>query len=176
MIHYHLIMTREALVTRPTCSRPNSSPHTPHIHNTLTHSCSPSPIRSSTRGQPHSQIHIHPHTFTLTHAHTRIHTHTHAQSPALWPLCLLFLCQERLCWAPLTSSAARPPPGSPPCLHLASPSFLGRSACPMHFVIGDRSREGTAQVLIQHLPLLAAGGCWEGVQGPPSPRSEGWSL
>lgn len=160
------------------CSRPNShSPHTPHIHNTL-----------HTHVHPHQSTH--PHTFSLTlgstnththtecgltHAHTHIHTHTHAQSPAFWPLYLLFLCQERLCLAPLTSSATWPPPGSPPCPDLASPIFRGRSACPMHFVIGDRSREGTAQVRIQHLPghCSSQGAAGRVCRALPAPGVEG---
>ena len=110
----------------------------------------------------HTQIHTHPPSYP--HSHTRSFSGLLASD-------LLYLCLERLSLAPLTSSATRPPPGSPPCLHLASPIFLGHSACPMHFVVGNTSHAGMEQVLIQHLPAAAyRRGLLGGCAGPSQPQ------
>lgn len=159
-------------MTGPVCSRPNShSPHTPHTHNTLAHSGSSSPTRSSTYGQPHS------HTLRSTHTHPRSHTHTHAQSPAFWPLTCSSSAKNTSPWLP---SPARPhgllQEALPACTWPAPSSWVAAHVPCTLSLATDPMRARSRCSFSIYLLLLTAGGCWEGVQGPPSPRSHGWSL
>ena len=154
-IPYHLIKAREALVTRPVCSRPDShSPHTPHIHSTLAHSCS------------HPLIH----TWPASLAHTHPHSHTRSASGLLASVPALPLPRTPLPGSPrqLGHTASCRKPSLPA---LGQPHLPARVLCTLPLAAGPA---GTEQVLIQHLSAAAhLRGCWQGVQGPPSPRSEG---
>lgn len=142
-IPYHLIKAREALVTRPVCSRPDShSPHTPHIHSTLAHSCS------------HPLIH----TWPASLAHTHPHSHTRSASGLLASVPALPLPRTPLPGSPrqLGHTASCRKPSLPA---LGQPHLPARVLCTLPLAAGPvRARSRCSFSIYLLLPTAGAAG------------------
>ena len=159
-------------------TRPNT--HTTlHTHSQYPYTLTNPLIHMLSPSLAHTQIHTHSHTAIFTLTHTPSLVPAPSLAPSSWPLCLLFLCQERPSLAPSPAwLCGLLQEAFPPCAWPAPGAFCTPAHVTCIPVLGDRSHAwhtaGAHSMFTGS--LFTVGGCWEGGRGPLSPRNEVWSF